>query len=140
VKQESTSSLAARSFAVQVFIRRGAPLSDTLRFEQRVLEWCADHGYLLEGAQTSFSVTAERELCALDQVDLLLALLDEPLVRLARLGPIKSDSGDPTDEMGPRPWAEADASDPLVAAARELYEAGRLGGVGFSPMRAATRW
>jgi hypothetical protein len=85
----------------------------------------------MEGGQTSFGVVAERELSPTDQADILLALLDDPAVRQARVGPLVSDVDDLAIQVTGLMWVEASQLDPLVDAARVLYEAGRLDGVDF---------
>ena len=89
------------------------------------------HGLSADGAQTTFAVLAERELSANDQANTLLAMLDDPAVRQVRVGPIVTEGEEPTNKDSCPLWVEADLCDPLVYAARVLYEAGRLDGIGF---------
>ena len=120
-----------QSFAVQVRVHRGLAPAQEAAFQLRVEAWLADHELHMEGGQTSFGVVAERELSPTDQADILLALLDDPAVRQARVGPLVSDVDDLAIQVTGLMWVEASQLDPLVDAARVLYEAGRLDGVDF---------
>lgn len=120
-----------QSFAVQVRVHRGLAPAQEAAFQLRVEAWLADHELHMERGQTSFGVVAERELSPTDQADILLALLDDPAVRQARVGPLVSDVDDLAIQVTGLMWVEASQLDPLVDAARVLYEAGRLDGVDF---------
>jgi len=119
------------SFAVHVRFRCSASPADEARFQRRTEDWLTVHGLSADGAQTTFAVLAERELSANDQANTLLAMLDDPAVRQVRVGPIVTEGEGPTDKDSCPLWVEADLCDPLVHAARVLYEAGRLDGIGF---------
>jgi len=119
------------SFAVHVRFHCSASPADEARFQRRTEEWLTIHGLSGDGAQTNFAVLAQRELSATDQANTLLAMLDDPGVRQVRIGPILTEGEEPTDEVSRSLWVEADLCDPLVQAARLLYEAGRLDGLGF---------
>ncbi|MFN8992265.1 MAG: hypothetical protein ACK5X3_01130, partial [Pseudomonadota bacterium] len=85
---------AVQSFAVQVRLARGLAPSQEAAFQRRVEAWLADRGLHMEGGQTAFGVVAERELSPIDQADVLLALLDDPAVRHARVGPLIGERDD----------------------------------------------
>lgn len=119
------------SFVVQVRLRRAAALADEHGFQRRTEDWLARHGMSADGAQTSFAVLADRELSPIDQANVLLAMLDDPAVRHARVGPLVIEGDDLAASVSGRIWVEADLHDPLLQAARSLYEAGRLDGPGF---------
>ncbi len=119
------------SFAVQVRLRRNATPAEEVEFQRRTEDWLALHELRADGSQVSFAVLADRELSAIDQANTMLALLDDPAVRHARVGPLVADADTPAAAVSGRLWVEADRQDPLLAAARDLYEAGRLDGEGF---------
>ena len=118
-------------FAVRVLLRWNATPADEAGFQRRTEDWLARHGLRADGGQTTFAVLADRELSTTDQVNTLLALLDDPVVRQARVGPLVDDDPDLAAKVAGRLWVEADRYDPLVHAARALYEAGRLDGYGL---------
>ena len=119
------------SFVVQVRMRRSATPVNEMQFQRRTEDWLAAHELRADGGQTSFAVLADRELCAIDQANVLLALLDDPAVRHVRVGPLVN-YGDPlAAAVSGLVWVGADSHDPLLPAARRLYEAGRLDGEGF---------
>ena len=115
-------------FAVYVRLHRSATPADEARFQRRTEDWLARHGLKADGAQTAFVVLADRELSGEDQANTLLAMLDDPAVREARVGPLIVDDLELAAQVAGRLWVEADLYDPLVHAARALYEAGRLDG------------
>ena len=119
------------SFVVQVRLRRAATPADESGFQRRTEDWLARHGLQADGAQTSFAVLADRELSPIDQANVLLALLDDPAVRQARVGPLVIEGDELAASASGLIWVEADRHDPLLQAARSLYEAGRLDGPGF---------
>lgn len=118
-------------FAVDVLLHRSASLADEAGFQRRTEDWLARHGLRADGAQTAFAVLADRELSTEDQANTLLALLRDPAVRRARVGPLVLDDHELAAKVAGRLWVEADRYDPLVHAARALYEAGRLDGYGL---------
>ncbi len=120
-----------QSFAVQVRLARGLAPALEAAFQRRVEAWLADRDLHMEGGQTSFGVVAERELSPNDQADVLLVLLDDPAVRHARVGPLIGDRDDLSLEVTGLIWVEASQPDPLVDAARLLYDASRLSGAEF---------
>jgi len=122
---------AVQSFAVQVRLARGLAPSQEAAFQRRVEAWLADRALHMEGGQTAFGVVAERELSPIDQADILLALLDDPAVRHARVGPLIGERDDLSLEVTGLIWVEASQPDPLVDAARLLYEASRMNGAEF---------
>ena len=122
---------AVQSFAVQVRLARGLAPSQEAAFQRRVEAWLADRALHMEGGQTAFGVVAERELSPIDQADLLLALLDDPAVRHVKIGPLIGERDDLSLEVTGLIWVEASQPDPLVDAARLLYEASRMSGAGF---------
>jgi hypothetical protein len=122
---------AVQSFAVQVRLARGLAPAQEAAFQRRVEAWLSDRALHMEGGQTAFGVVAERELSPIDQADMLLALLDDPAVRHARVGPLIGERDDLSLEVTGLIWVEASQPDPLVDAARLLYEAGRKSGAGF---------
>ena len=122
---------AVQSFAVQVRLARGLAPVQEMAFQRRVEAWLADRALHMEGGQTAFGVVAERELSPIDQADVLLALLDDPAVRHARVGPLIGECDDLSLEVTGLIWVEASQPDPLVDAARLLYEASRLSGAEF---------
>lgn len=124
-------SSGLQSFAVRVRLHRGMAPAQEAAFQRRVEAWLAEHDLQMEGGQTSFGVLAERELSPTDQADVLIALLDDPAVRQARVGPLVTDDDELSMEVTGHVWVEAGRLDPLVDAARVLYEAGRLNGTGF---------
>jgi hypothetical protein len=119
------------SFVVQVRLHRSATPADEVEFQRRTEDWLALHDLRADGAQTSFAVLAGRELSAIDQANTLLALLDDPAVRHARVGPLVAHADSPAASVSGRLWVEVDRHDMLLDAARVLYEAGRLDGEGF---------
>ena len=122
---------AVQSFAVQVRLARGLAPSQDAAFHRRVEAWLADRALHMEGGQTSFGVVAERELSPIDQADILLALLDDPAVRHARMGLLIGERDDLSLEVTGLIWVEASQPDPLVDVARLLYEASRMNGAEF---------
>lgn len=122
---------AVQSFAVQVRLARGLAPAQEAAFQRRVEAWLADRSLHMEGGQTAFGVVAERELSPIDQADVLLALLDDPVVRHARVGPLIGERDDLSLEVTGLIWVEANQPDPLVNAARILYEASRMNGAEF---------
>lgn len=119
------------SFAVQVRLRRAVTPAEEQGFERRIIDWLTPRGLCAEGGQLAFTVLSDRELTATDQADLLIALIDDSAVRLARIGHLATE-GDPiTEATSGMVWVEGDRQDHLVAAARTLYEARRLDGEGF---------
>jgi len=118
-------------FAVYVQLHRSASPADEVEFQRRTEDWLALHGLRADGAQTKFAVLADRELNTEDQANTLLAMLRDPAVRQARVGPLVHDDLELAAEVAGRLWVEADRYDPLVHAARALYEAGRLDGCGL---------
>jgi hypothetical protein len=118
-------------FAVHVRLHRWASPADEARFQRRTEDWLNRHDLRAEGSQTTFVVLADRELTATDQANALLAMLDDRSVRHARVGPIVVEADEPAADASGRIWVEADRYDPLLIAARILYEAGRLDGDGF---------
>ena len=113
-------------FAVDVLLHRSVSPSDEAGFQRRTEDWLARHGLRADGAQTAFVVLADRELSTEDQANTLLAMLRDPAVRQARVGPLVLDDLELAAKVAGRLWVEADRYDPLVHAARALYEAGRL--------------
>ena len=85
----------------------------------------------MEGGQVAFGVVAEREMSPIDQVDVMLALLDDPAVRHVKIGPLIGERDDLSLEVTGLIWVEASRPDPLVDAARLLYEASRMSGAAF---------
>lgn len=124
-------TFSPQSFAVQVRLHRGTAPAQEVAFQRRVEAWLVDHDLHLEGGQTSFGVVAERDLSPTDQADVVIALLADPAVREVRMGPLVADPDDLSLEVTGLVWVEAGQFDPLVDAARTLYEAGRLSGAGF---------
>ncbi len=119
------------TFAVQVRLRRAVAPAEEQAFERRVIDWLTPRGLSAEGGQLAFAVLSDRELTATDQADLLIALIDDATVRLARVGHLVTE-GDPiTEATSGMVWVEGDRQDHLLAAARTLYEARRLDGEGF---------
>ena len=118
-------------FAVYVRLHRNASTADEAGFQRRAEDWLTRHGLKADGAQTAFVVLADRELSTEDQANTLLAMLADPAVRQARVGPLIVDDLELAAKVAGRLWVEADCSDPLVHAARLLYEAGRLDGYGL---------
>ena len=118
-------------FAVEVRLRRAITPTEEQGFERRVTDWLAARSLFAEGGQLKFAVLSERELTATDQADVLIALLDDIAVRLARVGNLVTDGDSITQAIGDMVCVEVDRVDPLVAAARVLYEARRLDGKGF---------
>lgn len=118
-------------FAVDVLLHRGASPADESAFQRRTEDWLARHGLRADGAQTAFVVLAHRELSTEDQANTLLAMLRDPAVRQARVGPLVLDDLELAAKVAGRLWVEADRYDPLVHAARALYEAGRLDAYGL---------
>ena len=113
-------------FAVDVLLHRSASPAEESAFRRRTENWLARHGLRADGAQTAFVVLADRELSTEDQANTLLAMLRDPAVRQARVGPLVLDDLELAAKVAGRLWVEADRYDPLVHAARALYEAGRL--------------
>ena len=120
-----------QSFAVQVRLARGLAPAQVAAFQRRVEAWLADRDLYMEGGQAAFGVVAERALSPTDQADVLIALLDDPAVRQARVGPLIGELDDLSLQVTGLIWVEASQQDPLVGAARLLYEANRLSGAGF---------
>lgn len=118
-------------FAVRVHMRRGLTHAQELAFLRRLELWIAERDLVMEGAQTAFTIVAQRDLTPTDQADLLIALLDDPTVREGRVGPLVGSANDLSQEVTGLLWVEACAHDHLVDAARALYESGRLNGAGF---------
>jgi len=118
-------------FAVDVLLHRSASPADEAGFQRRTEDWLALHGLRADGAQTAFAVLADHELSSEDQANTLLAMLRDPAVRRARVGPLVLDDLELAAKVAGRLWVEADRYDPLVHAARALYEAGRLDGYGL---------
>ena len=118
-------------FGVRILLRRSASPADEAGFQRRTEDWLARHGLRADGGQTTFAVLADRELSTTDQVITLLAMLDDPTVRQARVGPLIVDDPELAAKVAGRLWVEADRYDPLVHAARVLYEAGRLDAYGL---------
>lgn len=118
-------------FAVDVLLHRSASPADESAFQRRTEDWLARHGLRADGAQTAFVVLARRELSTEDQANTLLAMLRDPAVRQARVGPLVLDDLELAAKVAGRLWVEADRYDPLVHAARALYEAGRLDAYGL---------
>ncbi|MCE9657670.1 MAG: hypothetical protein K8R60_03855 [Burkholderiales bacterium] len=119
------------SFAVRVSLRRAVTPAEEQAFERRVTDWLAPRGLCSEGGQLAFAVLSERELTATDQADMLIALIDDAAVRLARIGHLVTEGDQITEATSGMVWVEGDRQDHLVAAARTLYEARRLDGEGF---------
>jgi hypothetical protein len=71
------------------------------------------------------------ELSPIDQADVMIMLLDDATVRQARVGPLIGEQDDLSLEVTGLLWVEASQPDPLVDAARLLYEASRLSGAAF---------
>ena len=113
-------------FAVDVLLHRSVSPAEAAGFQRRTEDWLARHGLRADGAQTAFVVLAHRELSTEDQANTLLAMLRDPAVRQARVGPLVLDDLELAAKVAGRLWVEADRYDPLVHAARALYEAGRL--------------
>ncbi len=125
-------------FDVILRLKRDITYVEVTRHLRRLEDWLLDQELQTDGGHTGFRVHAERELSPTDQANLLLTLLDDPLVRWAAAGPLTKGAADShaADEDGSagrahRLWIEADRQDPLVQAARLLYEAGRLDTTGF---------
>ena len=118
-------------FAVMVRLHRHAAPGDEVDFQRRTEDWLNRHELRAEGSQTAFVVLADRDLAPIDQANALLAMLDDHAVRHARVGPIVVDGDELSAKVTGSIWVEADRYDPLVFAARTLYEAGRLDGRGF---------
>jgi hypothetical protein len=122
---------AVQSFAVQVRLARGLSPAQEAAFQRRVEAWLADRDLHMEGGQIAFGVVAERELSTIDQADVMIMLLDDATVRQARVGPLIGEQDDLSLEVTGLLWVEASQPDPLVDAARLLYEASRLSGAAF---------
>jgi hypothetical protein len=120
-----------QSFAVQVRLARGLSPAQEAAFQRRVEAWLADRDLHMEGGQIAFGVVAERELSPIDQADVMIMLIDDSTVRQARVGPLIGEQDDLSLEVTGLLWVEASQPDPLVAAARLLYEARRLSGAAF---------
>lgn len=118
-------------FAVRVHMRRGLTHAQELAFLRRLEVWIAERDLVMEGGQTAFTIVSERDLTPTDQADLLIRLLDDPAVQQVRVGPLVGKANDLSEEVTGLIWVEAAAQDHLVAAARALYESGRLDGAGF---------
>ena len=118
-------------FAVYVRLHRSASPADEAEFQRRTEDWLALHGLRADGGQTKFAILADRELSTEDQANTLLAMLRDPAVRQARVGPLIHDDHELAAKIAGRLWVEADRYDPLVHAARALYDAGRLDGYGL---------
>ena len=127
----STRETGQVSFVVQLCLRRAITPTEEQDFERRMTDWLATRSLLAEGGQLKFAVLSQRELTATDQADVLIALLDDVAVRLARVGHLVTEGDSITQAIGDVEWVEVDRLDPLVAAARALYEARRLDGEGF---------
>ena len=116
---------------MQVRLARGLAPAQEAAFQRRVEAWLADRALHMEGGQTAFGVVAERELSPIDQADMLLALLDDSAVRHVKVGPLIGERDDLSLEVTGLIWIEASQPDPLVDAARLLYEASRMSGAEF---------
>lgn len=111
-------------FAVRVILRRGLTPAQEAAFDRRTIDGLNAHELHISGGQTSFMVSAAHELSSTDQVLVLLALLDDPAVRRVCISPIATEQ---VHGFGPRmPHLDVDGADPLIHAARSLYEAGRI--------------
>jgi hypothetical protein len=131
VSSLSLQPTAVQSFAVQVRLARGLAPSQEAAFQRHVEAWLSDCALHMEGGQTAFGVVAERELSPIDQAEVLLALLDDSARRHARAGPLIGERDDLSLEVTGLIWVEASLPDPLVDAARLLYEASRMSGAKF---------
>ena len=125
------SRAGALSFAVQVRLNRGLAPAQEVAYLRRMESWTSERSLWMEGGQTRFTIVSERELSPTDQADILIALLDDPAVREGRVGPLVGDAADQSQKTNGMVWVEAAAPDPMVKAARALYESGRLDGAGF---------
>ncbi len=123
--------IGVQSFAVQVQLARGLAPVQEAAFQRRVEAWLDDRDLHMEGGRSAFGVVAERELSPIDQADMMIMLLDDTAVRQVRVGPLIGEQDDLSIELTGLLWVEASQHDPLVGAARLLYEASRLSGAAF---------
>lgn len=127
---ESDRKSSEPTFAVEVLLRRDVAVAEELSFQRRLDDWLQAHDLWPGQGQLKFQVRGDHELTPTDQANLLLALVDDPAVQLARVGPVVH-GHDPGRAPGDLVWVEARKGDPLVQAARQLYEAARLDGRGL---------
>lgn len=117
-------------FVVRLHHRCGLTYAQERDTERRVLNFLEARGMQHDGTQTILIVHADQELGPVAQVTVLLGMLDDPDVRIVGITAMMHDAPTFRDVDG-YAWLDVDCFDPLLHAARALYEANRLNAQAF---------